>query len=105
MKVFNVVDFLVYVEENDDIYFNESYGEIKKIVKDNGDGIYCLEFGSRGEVEFKKVDNFVEDIIEFNKVSNEENEFRWINEGVDDYLDLSFEEELFICYFIIVEDK
>ena len=42
MRIFNVVDFLVYVENNDGIYFNESYGEIKKIVKDNGDGVYSL---------------------------------------------------------------
>ena len=102
MKIFSKEEFVNYVNNNDDIYLN-SNEEVNEVF--DGNGIYCLEFGSRGEVEFKKVDNFVEDIIEWNKVSNDENEFRWINEGVDDYLDLSFEEELFICYFIIVEEK
>ena len=36
MRIFNVIDFLVFVEENEELYFNESYGEIKKIVNDNG---------------------------------------------------------------------
>ena len=102
MKIFNKEEFVNYVNNNDDIYLNDNK-EVDEVF--DGNGIYCLEFGSRGEVEFKKVDNFVEDIIEWNKVSNDENEFRWINEGVDDYLDLCFEEELFICYFIIVEGK
>ena len=102
MKIFSKEEFVNYVNNNDDIYLN-SNEEVNEVF--DGNGIYCLEFGSRGEVEFKKVDNFVEDIIEWNKVSNDENEFRWINEGVDDYLDLCFEEELFICYFIIVEEK
>ena len=102
MKIFSKEEFVNYVNNNDDIYLNDNK-EVDEVF--DGNGIYCLEFGSRGEVEFKKVDNFVEDIIEWNKVSNDENEFRWINEGVDDYLDLCFEEELFICYFIIVEGK
>ena len=102
MKIFSKEEFVNYVNNNDDIYLN-SNEEVNEVF--DGNGIYCLEFGSRGEVEFKKVDNFVEDIIEWNSVSNDENEFRWINEGVDDYLDLCFEEELFICYFIIVEGK
>ena len=55
MKIFNVVDFLVFIESNDELYFNESYGEIKQIVNENGDGVYSLMFSSRGEVEFKKV--------------------------------------------------
>ena len=102
MKIFSKEEFVNYVNNNDDIYLNDNK-EVDEVF--DGNGIYCLEFGSRGEVEFKKVDNFVEDIIEWNSVSNDENEFRWINEGVDDYLDLCFEEELFICYFIIVEGK
>ena len=30
MKIFDVVSFLVFVEENEDVYFNESYGERAK---------------------------------------------------------------------------
>ncbi len=104
MKIFDVVDFLVFVENNEDVYFNESYGEIKKIVNENGNGVYSLMYGSRGEVEFVKV-NLVDELIEWNSVSEDENEFRYINEGVDDYLDLNFEEEDGRSYFIIVEEK
>ena len=112
MKIFNVIDFLVFVENNDGLYFNESYGEIKKIVNDNGSGVYSLMFGSRGEVEFRKV-NLVDELLEWNSVSNEENEFRSMSGGwdeklldrVNDYLDLVFDEEDFRCYFLIVEDK
>ena len=63
MKIFDVVSFLVFIEENEDVYFNESYGEIKKIVNENGNGVYSLMYGSRGEVEFVKVNIF----ITFNK--------------------------------------
>ena len=75
----------------------------------DGNGIYGLRFGSRGEVEFEKINNFVDDIIEFNKVSSDENEFRdivkndWYGLEGDNYLDLNFEEELSMSYFIIVE--
>ena len=67
MKIFNIVDFLVFVESNEDIYFNESYGEIKKIVNENGNGVYSLMYGSRGEVEFVKV-NLVDELIEWNNL-------------------------------------
>ena len=83
----------------DNLYYNDM--EIVDSVFDE-DGIYGIEYGSRGEVEFVKVNNFVKDIIEFVKVSNKENEFRWIVEN-DDYLDLNFEEELSLSYFIIRE--
>ena len=111
MKIFNVVDFLVFVEENDGLYFNESYGEIKKIVNDNGNGVYSLMFGCRGEVEFVKV-NLVDELLEWNKLDND-NEFKSMEGGFDekllnrenDYLDLVFDEEDFRCYFMIVEGK
>ena len=111
MKIFNIVDFLVYVEKNDGLYFNESYGEIKKIVNENGNGVYSLMYGSRGEVEFRKV-NLVDELLEWNSVSNEENEFRSMEGGFDekldnrdnDYLDLVFDEEDFRCYFFIMDD-
>jgi len=115
MKVFNKKEFVEYVRGNEYLYLdNVSVGgeddnfdndmEIVNSVFDE-DGIYGIEFGSRGEVEFVKVNNFVKDIIEYNKVSSKENEFRYINVDVDDYLDLNFEEELSVSYFIIREEK
>ena len=111
MRIFNVIDFLVFVEENEELYFNESYGEIKKIVNDNGNGVYSLMFGSRGEVEFRKV-NLVDDLVEWNKLDND-NEFKnlvggWNEKELDrdnDFLELIFDEEDYRCYFIIVEEK
>ena len=111
MRIFNVIDFLVFVEDSEELYFNESYGEIKKIVNDNGNGVYSLMFGSRGEVEFRKV-NLVDDLVEWNKLDND-NEFKnlvggWNEKELDrdnDYLELIFDEEDYRCYFIIVEEK
>ena len=103
MKIFNVVDFLVFVERNDGLYFNESYGEIKKIVNENGNGVYSLMFGCRGEVEFRKV-NFVEELLEWNNI-DDDYEFKFMNDYFVDYLDLGFDEEDFRCYFNIVEGK
>mgnify|MGYP001181528541 FL=1 len=108
MKIFNVVDFLVFIESNDELYFNESYGEIKQIVNENGDGVYSLMFSSRGEVEFKKV-NLVDELLEWNKLDNDF-EFKsmrggWNEKELDrenDFLDLVFDEEDFRCYFMIV---
>ena len=99
MKVFNIVDFLVFVESNEDIYFNESYGEIKKIVNENGNGVYSLMFGSRGEVEFVKV-NLVDELLEWNEL-DDDNEFKdlvggWNEKELDrenHYVELSFDEE------------
>lgn len=111
MKVFDKKGFVNFVRENEYLYLENRYvgskddnfdndmSIVNEVVKE--DGIYGLEFGSRGEVEFMKIDNFVEDIIEFNKVSKEENEFRDIVNDFDEYLDLNFEEELSISYFII----
>jgi len=112
MKVFNKKDFVEYVRGNVYLYLdnvrvsgeNDNFDNDMEIVNSvfDEDGIYGIEYGSRGEVEFVKVNNFVKDIIEFVKVSNKENEFRWIVEN-DDYLDLNFEEELSLSYFIIRE--
>ena len=79
MKIFNVIDFLTFVESNEDVYFNESYGEIKKIVNENGNGVYSLMYGSRGEVEFVKV-NLVDELVEWNKVRMN-NEFCFLEGG------------------------
>ena len=111
MRIFDIVGFLVFVEECEELYFNESYGEIKKIVNDNGNGVYSLMFGSRGEVEFRKV-NLVDDLVEWNKLDND-NEFKnlvggWNEKELDrdnDFLELIFDEEDYRCYFIIVEEK
>ena len=106
MKIFDVVDFLVFVESNEDVYFNESYGEIKKIVNENGNGVYSLMYGSRGEVEFRKV-NLVDELVEWNNL--EDSEFKemyggWNEKELDrenDYLELVFDEEDYRYYFII----
>ena len=111
MRIFDIVGFLVFVEENEELYFNESYGEIKKIVNENGNGVYSLMYGSRGEVEFRKV-NLVDDLVEWNKLDND-NEFKnlvggWNEKELDrdnDFLELIFDEEDYRCYFIIVEEK
>ena len=111
MRIFDIVGFLVFVEECEELFFNESYGEIKKIVNDNGNGVYSLMFGSRGEVEFRKV-NLVDELVEWNKIDNN-NEFKnlvggWNEKELDrdnDFLELIFDEEDYRCYFIIVEEK
>ncbi len=110
MKIFDVVDFLVFVEKNEDVYFNESYGEIKKIVNENGNGVYSLMYGSRGEVEFVKV-NLVDELLEWNEL-DDDNEFKdlvggWNEKELDrenDYLELSFDEEDYRYYFMIMDD-
>ena len=108
MKIFDVADFLVFVEKNEDVYFNESYGEIKKIVNENGNGVYSLMYGSRGEVEFRKV-NLVDELVEWNNLKD--SEFKeivggWNEKELDrenDYLELIFDEEDYRYYFMIVD--
>jgi hypothetical protein len=110
MKIFNKKEFVEYVRGNEDLYLdnvsvggeNDTFDNDMEIVDSvfKGDGIYGIKYGCRGEVEFIKVNSFEEDIIKFNSESNEENEFRYIVEE-GDYLDLNFEEELSISYFII----
>ena len=114
MKVFDKRDFVRFVRSSDELYIDnvgvdsefDNFDYDMKIVNDVvlDSGVYSLMFGSRGEVDFRKV-NFVEDIIDWNSVSEDENEFRYINEGVDDYLDLGFDEEDFRCYFFILGDR
>ena len=119
MKVFNKKEFVKFVRGNEYLYIDnvevggkdDNFDYDMKVVNEvfDGNGIYGLRFGSRGEVEFEKINNFVDDIIEFNKVSSDENEFRdivkndWYGLEGDNYLDLNFEEELSMSYFIIVE--
>ena len=111
MRIFSKEEFVNFVRENEYLYLDnigvgskdDCFEYDMDIVNEvfDGDGVYGIEFGSRGEVEFIKIDNFVEDIIEFNKESSEENEFRYIGDEFEEYLDLNFEEELSISYFII----
>ena len=105
MKIFYSVDELIkFINNNEELYYSNS-NEVREVINKNGDGFYCLDFGSRGEVDFSYVENFVEDLIEWNSVSEDENEFRYLNNDESDYLDLNWEEELSISYFIIVEGK
>tara|TARA_Y100000592_G_scaffold22341_1_gene34659 strand:+ start:247 stop:591 length:345 start_codon:yes stop_codon:yes gene_type:complete len=114
MKVFDKRDFVRFVRSSDELYIDnvgvdsefDNFDYDMKIVNDVvlDSGVYSLMFGSRGEVDFRKV-NFVEEIIDWNSVSEDENEFRYINEGVNDYLDLGFDEEDFRCYFFILGDR
>ena len=50
---------------------NEDLTEIKKIVNENGNGVYSLMYGSRGEVEFRKV-NLVDELVEWNNLEDSE---------------------------------
>ena len=115
MKIFNKEEFVKFVRNNEYLYIDnvsvdgkdDNFDYDLKVVNEvfDGNGIYGLMFGSRGEVEFVKVDNFVDDLKEWNSVSEDENEFRYLNNDESDYLDLNWEEELSISYFIIVEGK
>jgi hypothetical protein len=113
MKIFSKEEFVRFVRSNDELYI-ENYGVDSeydnfdydmKVVNDvfDGNGFYSLMFGSRGEVEFRKV-NFVEDIIEWNNI-DDDYEFKFLRDDIVDYLDLGFDEEDFRCYFNIVEGK
>ena len=122
MKVFDKRDFVRFVRDNEGLYIDNvdvnskdnSFEYDMNVVNDVvlSSGVYSLMFGSRGEVEFVKV-NLVDELLEWNSVSNEENEFRSMEGGFDeklldrdnDYLDLVFDEEDFRCYFMIVEGK
>ena len=72
--------------------------------KDKGNGVYSLMYGSRGEVEFVKV-NLVDELIEWNNL--EDSDFKelcggWNEKELDrenDYLELSFDEEDYRYYF------
>ena len=111
MKLFKNVDELVgYVKMSDEIYFDDMFGDnednVREVVKKNGNGFYCLEFGCRGEVDFDYVENFVDELVEWNSVKESENEFRYMRDDIGgDYLDLNFDEECIRCYFLIVEGK
>tara|TARA_A100001201_G_C4033201_1_gene184353 strand:+ start:522 stop:848 length:327 start_codon:yes stop_codon:yes gene_type:complete len=103
MKIFYSVEELIkFINKNDELYYSNS-NEVREVINKNGNGFYCLDFGSRGEVDFSYVENFVEDLIEWNSVSEDENEFRYMRDDIgSDYLDLNFEEECIRCYFLVI---
>ena len=114
MKIFNKEEFVKFVRNNEYLYIDnvsvdgkdDNFDYDLKVVNEvfDGNGIYSLMFGSRGEVEFVKVDNFVDDLNEWNSVSEDENEFRYMRDDIgSDYLDLNFEEECIRCYFLVVK--
>ena len=115
MKIFSKEEFVKFVRDNIDsngLYINnvEVGGELDnfdydmKIVNEvfDGNGFYMLMFGSRGEVDFRKVDNFLDEMNEWNNL-DDDNEFKYMVEENDNYLDVSFDEEDFRCYFLIME--
>ena len=121
MKIFSKEEFVKFVRNNDEIYIDnvgvgsreDSYEYDMKIVNEVVDenGIYSLMYGSRGEVEFRKV-NLVDELVEWNSIRMN-NEFAFLEGGwnekeldrENDFLELGFDEEDFRCYFMIVEGK
>ena len=117
MKIFNKEEFVKFVRNNEYLYIDnvsvdgkdDNFDYDLKVVNEvfDGNGIYCLMFGSRGEVEFVKV-NLVDELLEWNEL-DDDNEFKdlvggWNEKELDrenDYLELSFDEEDYRYYFII----
>ena len=117
MKIFSKEEFVKFVRENidsnglyiDNVDINSKdncFDYDMKIVNDvfDGNGFYSLMFGCRGEVEFVKVDNFVEELLEWNNI-DDDYEFKFMNDYFVEYLDLGFDEEDFRCYFFILGDR
>ena len=120
MKIFSKEEFVNFVRNDEMIYIDNvdlnsednSFDYDMKIINDVVDenGVYSLMFGSRGEVEFVKV-NLVDELVEWNELDND-NEFKslvgnWNENELDRdnvYFELIFDEEDFRCYFII-EDR
>ena len=116
MKIFSKEEFVKFVRDNIDsnglyidnvdINSKDNYFDYDmKIVNDvfDGNGFYSLMFGSRGEVEFVKVDNFIDEMNEWNNL--DESDFKYMVEENDCYLDVSFDEEDFRCYFLIFDNS
>ena len=107
MKIFKGVEELLnFIDSNEELYIDNCLGNdgkdmVREVVKKNGDGFYCLDFGSRGEVEFNYVDDFVKELNEWNKI--EDDEFKYMRGDVgSEYLDLNWYEECIRCYFLVV---
>ena len=117
MKIFSKEEFVNFVRNDDMIYidnvnmnskdncFDYDMKIVNEVVDENG--VYSLMFGSRGEVEFVKV-NLVDELMEWNEL-DDDNEFKsmignWNENELDRdnvYFELVFDEEDFRCYFII----
>ena len=114
MKIFSKEEFVKFVRSNDELYIDnvnlnskdDNFDYDMKIVNEvfDGNGFYMLMFGSRGEVDFRKVDNFIDEMNEWNNLDND-NEFKYMVEENDCYLDVSFDEEDFRCYFLIFDNS
>ena len=114
MKIFSKEEFVRFVRSSDELYIdNVSIGgeddnfdyDLKVVNKVfDGNGFYSLMFGCRGEVEFVKVDNFIDEMNEWNNL-DDDNEFKYMVEENDCYLDVSFDEEDFRCYFLIFDNS
>ena len=115
MLVFDKSGFVNYVRNNDELYIdnvgvggeNDNFDNDMEIVNNSwdGDGVYSLMFGSRGEVDFERV-NFSDELNEWDENLDRGDEFRLMRDDIgNSYVDLSFGEEDIRCYFIIVEDK
>ena len=118
MKIFSKKEFVNFVRNDEMIYIDNvdlnsednNFDYDMKIVNEvvDEDGVYSLMFGSRGEVEFRKV-NLVDELVEWNELDND-NEFKslignWNENELDRdnvYFELVFDEEDFRCYFMIV---
>ena len=120
MKIFSKEEFVNFVRNDDMIYidnvnmnskdncFDYDMKIVNEVVDENG--VYSLMFGSRGEVEFVKV-NLVDELMEWNEL-DDDNEFKsmignWNENELDRdnvYFELVFDEEDFRCYFMI-EDR
>ena len=80
MKIFySVKELIDYIDNNDELYFNDEYKEygdkfINDCINENGNGVYCLDFGSRGEVDFEFVENFVEELRDWNNLKDDDEE-------------------------------
>ena len=114
MKIFSKEEFVRFVRSSDELYIdNVSIGgeddnfdyDLKVVNKVfDGNGFYSLMFGCRGEVDFVKVDNFIDEMNEWNNL-DDDNEFKYMVEENDCYLDVSFDEEDFRCYFLIFDNS
>jgi len=113
MIVFDKSGFVSYVRNNDELYIdnvgvggeNDNFDNDMEIVNNswNGDGVYCIRYGSRGEVDFNRV-NFSDELNEWDENMDRGDEFRFMRNDIgSSYVDLSFGEEDIRCYFIIVE--
>ena len=118
MKIFSKEEFVNFVRNDEMIYIDNvdlnsednNFDYDMKVVNEvvDEDGVYSLMFGSRGEVEFRKV-NLVDELVEWNEIRMN-NEFAFLEGNWNDnelvrenvYFELGFDEEDFRCYFMIV---